>query len=737
MVDAARYAIVGQTAQIVVRVDDLGGGKGGPTRVALRIDGSDAGALSVLLGRNTPISVPIAHEGESVVEIEAEPGPQELTLQNNRAVVAINGVRDRLRVLLISGEPNAGERVWRNLLKGDPSVDLVHFTILRPPEKQDETPLKELSLIVFPTQELFAEKLDGFDLVIFDRYSEHGILPLAYFENISAYVYNGGALLVSAGPEFAGPMSIYRTPLAAVLPAQPGGEIVTRPFKPVVTPDGLAHPVTRDLPGANTDKTPPRWGRWFRLIGAEKITGATVMSGNDKPLLVLDRIGKGRVAELLSDQGWLWARGFEGGGPEAELLRRLAHWLMKEPELEEERLTAAIAGGDIVIERRTMAAAAAPVTLTDPSGKQTSIALTKIRTRHLARPSESGRIGPLSRHRRQAFRRRGGGAAQSEGSRRHARQRCDPEAGGGTKRRFGALAGRRHARYPAHRTRPSHGGRRLDRNRRQQGLAGDQRRTNAAIARLGGAVASARNPDAGVAARGAVADFRPVGADRMGDIGAAYFARQRQQHVALQRLSEDARLIDRSRKADAPRRQRRESHAHIIRLVADQDDARVALGARFLDAPFHQRDADAAAALIGLHRQRPEQQGFLHADDDRPEADGTAQLFFLYSYETQPRDRVHAFAQPVCRLGEAAGAEARLVQRLHLRSVLRAFGPDLPCLVFCRHGALATVGARQKQGEGRKAITNMDFAAPIRRVPPGDDGRLGACRAAAIRDRQA
>jgi hypothetical protein len=283
-----------------------------------------------------------------------------------------------LRVLLISGEPNAGERVWRNLLKGDPSVDLVHFTILRPPEKQDETPLKELSLIVFPTQELFAEKLDGFDLVIFDRYSEHGILPLAYFENIANYVYNGGALLVSAGPEFVGPMSIYRTPLSAVLPAQPSGEIVARPFKPVVTPDGLAHPVTRELPGANTDKAPPTWGRWFRLIGAEKITGATVMSGGDKPLLVLDRVGKGRVAELLSDQGWLWARGFEGGGPEAELLRRLAHWLMKEPELEEERLTAAIAGGDIVIERRTMAAAPQPVTLTGPSGKPTTVTLAKI-----------------------------------------------------------------------------------------------------------------------------------------------------------------------------------------------------------------------------------------------------------------------------------------------------------------------------------------------------------------------
>jgi hypothetical protein len=137
--------------------------------------------------------------------------------------------------------------------------------------------------------------------------------------------------------------------------------------------------VTRDLPGANTATAQPSWGRWFRLIGANRVSGETVMSGpDDKPLLVLDNVKKGRVAELLSDHAWLWARGFEGGGPQAELLRRLAHWLMKEPELEEEALAATIADGRIAIERRTMAERPKPVTLTYPSGKKMTLTLTRI-----------------------------------------------------------------------------------------------------------------------------------------------------------------------------------------------------------------------------------------------------------------------------------------------------------------------------------------------------------------------
>ncbi|MGB8601795.1 MAG: hypothetical protein WCD42_06315 [Rhizomicrobium sp.] len=378
IVDAARYGIVGKTAKIVVRVDDLGRTNQGSAQINLRLDGTDFGTRTVRLGQPSTIDIPVRHEGESVVEIEADAGPSELTLQNNRAVATITGVRDRLHVLLVSGEPNAGERVWRALLKGDPSVDLVHFTILRPPGKQltDPTPASELALIVFPTQQLFADKLSGFDLVIFDRFSNQGILPAAYYANLAEYVEKGGALLVSAGPEMAGEESIYRTPLSLVLPVRPSGRVLSQPFRPGLTSDGTAHPVTRGLPGAGEAGAAPSWGHWFRQTGGEKLSGETLMSGiGGAPLLVLDRVGKGRVAQLMSDQGWLWARGYDGGGPQAELLRRIAHWLMKEPELEEEALSAKISGSDLIIERRSMAKTAPQVRVTDPSGQSETIPL--------------------------------------------------------------------------------------------------------------------------------------------------------------------------------------------------------------------------------------------------------------------------------------------------------------------------------------------------------------------------
>jgi hypothetical protein len=394
VLNAARFAIVGQWATLRLRVDDLGGGGETSAMLNIRIDGKPFGARTVPVGKDTDVRVPVSHEGENLVELSAGPGPAELTPQNNHAVVTISGVRDRLRVLLVSGEPHAGERVWRNLLKADPSVDLVHFTILRPPDKQDSTPINELSLIAFPSRELFQEKLGSFDLVVFDRYRERGVLPLAYFLNLASYVSEGGALLISSGPEFASPESIYRTPLSQVLPVQPTGEIINTPFKPLLTEDGLAHPVTRELAGRNQDKAPPSWGRWFRMLGANKVAGQTVMSGaGGRPLLVLDRVGKGRVAELMSDQAWLWARGFEGGGPQAELLRRLAHWLMKEPELESEALSAAIVGNTIRITRRTMAKQTPAVNLTMPSGKVVNMPLTRIEPGIWRAETKGGELG--------------------------------------------------------------------------------------------------------------------------------------------------------------------------------------------------------------------------------------------------------------------------------------------------------------------------------------------------------
>ncbi len=370
------YGIVGRKLELRVRVEDdaVPAGSRANARVMLRLDGGDAVPYSVPVGTARVIPFELDHGGQTVVEIEVDRGAQELTLDNNRAIATINGVRDRLRVLLVSGEPHPGERTWRNLLKADPSVDLVHFTILRPPEKQDGTPVRELSLIAFPVRELFELKLKEFDLIVFDRYHRRGIIPLAYYTNIVDYVRGGGALLEAAGPQFAGPLSLYRTPISQLLPSEPTGAVFERGFKPMLTSVGRRHPVTTALPGGDPDR--PEWGRWFRMVEVNADRGNALLSGvNEKPVLVLDRVGKGRVAQLLSDHAWLWTRGYEGGGPQAELLRRLAHWLMKEPDLEEEQIRASTTGNRIEIERRSLSPEDRSVTLTKPSGAKETLAL--------------------------------------------------------------------------------------------------------------------------------------------------------------------------------------------------------------------------------------------------------------------------------------------------------------------------------------------------------------------------
>jgi hypothetical protein len=362
---APRFGIVGQTQTITYRLDDQGV-SGQRAKVVVRYDGEVIGERTVLSGQTVNVDVEIKHAGSNIVEIEATPLDKELTLVNNRAVIAIDGVRDKLRVLLVSGEPHSGERTWRNLLKSDASVDLVHFTILRPPEKQDGTPINELSLIAFPTRELFQQKINEFQLIIFDRYARQGVLPIAYFDNIARYVRGGGAVLVSAGPDYASSTSIWRTPLDSVLPAEPVG-VTEKPYYAELTDIGKRHPVTRGLEGSGTE--PPHWSRFFRTVDTRNATNPPVMTGAEgKPLLLLSRFGEGRVALLLSDHIWLWARGYEGGGPHLDLLRRMSHWLMKQPDLDEEALHLQVRGHDLVVQRQTMGDSVAPVTVTSPTG---------------------------------------------------------------------------------------------------------------------------------------------------------------------------------------------------------------------------------------------------------------------------------------------------------------------------------------------------------------------------------
>ncbi|MAB70114.1 MAG: hypothetical protein CMH89_10845, partial [Oceanicaulis sp.] len=365
---APRYGLVGDPVSFTLRVEDEGAATG-TAMVNLYVDGGDPIQARVQIGQDVTVQAEIANRGPNVVEIEVEPGQGELSLINNRAAVNVTGVRDRLRVLLVTGEPHNGARAWRNLLKSDPSVDLVHFTILRPLDKDDSVPANELALIAFPVFELFQLSLEEFDLVIFDRYRRRGILRPLYFDNIANYVENGGALLVTTGPPFAGGESVSRSPLASVLPAAPTGQISEERFTPQISEIGQRHPVTRPMLSGEGE-----WGPWFRRIGARPLSGETVLEApNGDPLLTLSHEGQGRAAILLSDQAWLWARGYEGGGPHDELFRRVAHWLMGEPELDEERLSARVVDGELEVTRNTLADEVPELEIEWPSGVQESV----------------------------------------------------------------------------------------------------------------------------------------------------------------------------------------------------------------------------------------------------------------------------------------------------------------------------------------------------------------------------
>ncbi len=373
--NAPGFAILGEPITLTLLVEDQGAApQAAFADLILSVDGGPEQRYQIPVNRDVEVDVSLGHGGINILQFSTPDMSGELTDRNNAAVVQINALRDRLRVLLVSGVPHPGERTWRNLLKSDSNVDLVHFTILRPPEKRDGVPVTELSLIAFPTRELFLEKIGEFDLIVFDRYKRRGLLPTEYFESIANYVRQGGAVLVAAGPDYAGANSLYRSPLGAILPGRPTSRVFEEPIMPKVTEFGLKHPVSESLERFTPDTG---WGRWLRQIEVETTSGQVLMTGRgESPLLIVDRVGEGRVALLASDHAWLWDRGYEGGGPQAELLRRVAHWSMKEPDLEEEALLAQPMESGLLVTRRSLTEGPlAPLEITKPNGKQLTIAL--------------------------------------------------------------------------------------------------------------------------------------------------------------------------------------------------------------------------------------------------------------------------------------------------------------------------------------------------------------------------
>ena len=185
----------------------------------------------------------------------------------------------------------------------------------------------------------------------------------------------GGALLDASGPSYAGPYSLSLSPLQNILPTEPTGDVVLQEFIPIMTNYGERHPVTANL----KDNISNNWGPWYRMVEGITIAGDVLLEGPEaRPLLVLNRVGQGRVAQILSDQSWVWTKPGSNKGPQADLLRRLVHWLMKEPELEENELSARIDNNTILITKNSLILDNKPIISISPDNTKKEIILEDI-----------------------------------------------------------------------------------------------------------------------------------------------------------------------------------------------------------------------------------------------------------------------------------------------------------------------------------------------------------------------
>jgi len=266
----------------------------------------------------------------------------EAIAQNNQKSFVLKVIRDRVRVLLVVGRPSWDVRFLRQLLKRDPNVDLISFFILRTPGDDPHSSQDELSLIPFPTQEIFQEQLKTFDLVLFQNFNHRPYHMSQYLDGIAEYVREGGAFAMIGGDQSFSSGDYAGTPIEDILPVSllpPGPTAVDEtPVKLILNDAGLRHPVTElsstaaaswaklpDLPGLNT-------------TGPLKGGGQTLLQSNQgRPVLVVGEAGRGRVMALLTDSSWYWSFVAAGQslGPRAyeTFWHSAIRWLVRDPAL--------------------------------------------------------------------------------------------------------------------------------------------------------------------------------------------------------------------------------------------------------------------------------------------------------------------------------------------------------------------------------------------------------------------
>ncbi len=357
-VDAGGWAFVRTPFTLRARVEGSGAVPG-TVGVSLLQDGAPISAQRVVLdadgGADVRFEVIPSDAGRFHYEVAVDAPAGDAVPSNNSLPVVVSVVRDRMRVLQVAGAPGWDVKFLRRFLKGDPGIQLVCFYILRTPADLDGAWRDdEISLIQFPYEDLFDEQIDSFDIIILQNFDHEPYFREeadALLGNVADWVKDGGGLVVVGGDKSFGQAGYGQTPLGDVLPVLVPGPSTTPlvdPFRPILTPEGERHPLTRLVGEAAENAN--WWARLPLVDGVNVVSGgvpgaavllahptAVDLSGNPLPVLAVREVGSGRSMALMTDASWRWSvtEAASGRGNQAYLRfwKNALRWLLRDPAL--------------------------------------------------------------------------------------------------------------------------------------------------------------------------------------------------------------------------------------------------------------------------------------------------------------------------------------------------------------------------------------------------------------------